>query len=425
MTCRQIIRRVIAFSGLVVLSPLTYGQQTPSGSSVPSQLTLQAAMEIMLRQSPVLLRDQQSPLITKGDLIQVGRRPNPSFEINSESYPLYEPHPGSFWNNQELVIRAGQTIETAGKRAKRVRVAEQELAATQSGVQDSVRQLKLELKRTYYSVVLAKAQKALADEILKQFDDIIRLNEARYKQGELSGLEINRIRAERLRFFNDVLDADLQLKNAKTALLELIGAADLNASFDVTEILSAPPLAADLAQLQADALENRPDLRAERQRLERNRQDLRLQKAEGIPDVTPFFGYKRDFGVNTATFGVSIPIPLFNRNQGAVTRATAQIEQQRYEASRLELSVRREVQQAYQTLQTQGERVRALEQQYVPSARNAHEIAQQSYRLGALDLIALLDSERVYREAVRGYNLALFDYRSAIFQLETAVGKEF
>jgi cobalt-zinc-cadmium efflux system outer membrane protein len=425
MTCVQMIRNLAALAGLLLLSPWTVGQQTPASPPMPSQLTLQAAMEMMLRQNPILLRDQQNPLVARGELIQVGRRPNPSFEINSESYPLYESHPGSFLNNQELVVRAGQTLETAGKRSKRVRVAEQELAATESGVQDTVRLLKFELKRRYYSVVLAKAQRGLAEEILKQFDDIIRLNEARYKLGELSGLEINRVRAERLRFFDDLLDADLQLKNAKTALLELLGVAEMNTPFDVLETLTAPALAVDLPQLQVEALQNRPDLRAERQRVERNRQDLRLQKAEAVPNVTPFFGYKRDIGANTAAFGLSIPLPLFNRNQGGIARATAQIQQQQYQATRLELSVRRDVQEAYQTLQTQADRVRALEQQYVPSARTAREIAQQSYRLGALDLIGFLDAERIYREAVRSHNVALFDYQTAIFQLETAVGKEF
>lgn len=425
MTCGQRIRSLAIGAGVLLLGPLMVGQEVTTGTSVPPQLTLQAAMEMMLRQSPILLRDQQNPAIARGDLLQAGRRPNPTFEVNSESYPVFESSPGSFLNNQELVIRGGQPIETAGKRGKRVAVARQELAATQSSVQNTVRQLKFELKRRYYSVVLAKAQRGLAEEILKQFDDIVRVNEARYKQGELSGLEINRIRAERSRFFNDLLDADLQLRNAKTALLELLGVTNLNVSFDVSETLTAPAFQVDLAEMQRDALQARPDLLAEQQRLQRNRENLRLQKAEAFPNLTPFFGYKRDFGANTAAFGLSIPLPLFNRNQGGISRAAAEIQQQQYETNRVRLSVARDVQEAYQTVQTQAERVRGLEQQYVPSARSAREIAQQSYRLGALDLILFLDAERVYRETLRAYNLALFDYQAAIFQLEAAVGKEF
>ncbi len=236
---------------------------------------------------------------------------------------------------------------------------------------------------------------------------------------------MNRIRAERLRFFTDRLDADLQLRNAKIALLELLGVSDLSTAFDVAETLGIRQLALSPQDLQAQALQARPDLLAERQRLERNRQDLRLQKAEGVPNVTPFVGYKRDLGANTVAFGLNVPLPLFNRNQGGVGRATAQITQQQYEVGRVLLAVQRDVQEAYQSLQTQAQKVHAMEQEYVPSARRARDIAQQSYRLGALDLIGLLDAERVYRETVRAYNVALFDYNASVFQLEAAVGKEF
>jgi cobalt-zinc-cadmium efflux system outer membrane protein len=407
----------------IFLSGFGAAQQQPA--SLPQTLTLEEATQLLLKQSPILLRDRQNVAVATANLTQAGLRPNPSFELNSESYPLFESRPGPFFNNQELVLRAGQTIETASKRGKRVQVARQELGVSESEVGNTIRQVKAELKRRYYTVVLAKAQRELADEILKQFDEIIRLNEARFQQGEISGLEMNRIRAERLRFFTDVLDSDLQLRNAKTALLELLGVSDLSTPFDVAETLGVRPLALTPQDLQAQALQARPDLQAERQRLERNRQDLRLQKAEGVPNVTPFVGYKRDLGANTLAFGLNVPLPFFNRNQGGVGRATAQITQQQYEVSRVLLAVRRDVQEAYQSLQTQAQKVRAMEQEYVPSARTARDIAQQSYRLGALDLIGLLDAERVYRETVRAYNVALFDYNASVFQLEAAVGKEF
>ena len=404
--------------------PLLVPAQEPR-PSLPQRLTLDEAMQLALKQNPTLLREKQNLAIANANLRQARLLPNPDLELNSESYPLFETRPGSFLNNQELSFRAGQTIETAGKRGKRTRVARQELSATGSDLDNTVRQLKLELKRRYYTVVLAKAQRNLAQENLKQFDEIIQINEARFKQGELSGLEINRVRAERLRFFTDVLDADLQLKNAKTALLELLGVPSFDATFDVVEALATARPSVQLADLRAQALRTRPDLIAAQQRLDRNRSDVQLQKAEAIPNLTPSFGYKRDFGINTAVIGVTFPLPVFNRNQGGIARANAQVEQQRYEVERAILAAGRDVQEAYQALDTQAEKVRAMEQSYVPGARNARDIAQQSYRLGALDLIGLLDSERVYRDTVRSYNQALYDYKAAVFQLEAAVGKDF
>lgn len=393
--------------------------------TVPEQLTLTDALQLAMKNNPILLRDRQNLAIANANVRQAKQRPNPEFDVSSESYPVFESSPGSFWNNQELTFRAGQTIETAGKRSKRTRVVQQELQATGSDVQNTEREVRLEVKRQYFSVVLAKAQLFLAREILKQFDAVIRLNEARFKQGEISGLDMNRVRAERLRFYTDVLDSDLQLRNSKTALLEVLGAHDLTLKFDVAEALAPSVRPIQLNELQQLALQGRPDLLAAQQRLERDRREVELQRAEAVPNVTPSFGYKRDFGVNTAAFGITLPIPLFNRNQGGIGRATAQVEQQRYEVTRSLLAVQREVQQGYQTLETQAERLRALEQEYVPVAKKTHETAQESYRLGALDLIGLLDAERVYRETLRAYNLALFDYRIAFFQLEASVGKEF
>ena len=424
LRCLPALGRMLAV-GLALVAASELRATAQEQVVVPAQLTLADALQMAAKSNPVLLRDRQNLAIATAGLRQARQRPNPELDLTSESYPLFESNPGSFLNNQELTFTAGQTIETAGKRSKRTRVAQQELQATGSDVQNTERELRADVKQRYFAVVLAKTQLTLAQGILRQFDDVIRLNEARFQQGELSGLEMNRIRAERLRFHSDVIDSTLQLRNSKTALLEVLGVENFDANFDVVETLTTDLPAVQLSELQQLAIRSRPDLLAAQQRLARNRSELEFQRAEAIPNVTPSFGYKRDFGVNTAAFGLTVPLPLFNRNQAGIGRANAQIEQQRYEVIRSVLAVRREVQQAYQSVEAQSERVRALEKAYVPAATKAHQIAQQSYRLGALDLIGLLDSERTYRETLHSYNQALFDYKTAVYQLEAAVGKEF
>lgn len=421
---RSSIRMLVLLFSLLLLAVAGFGQQTQQAKEIPSTLTLDTATEILLVANPTLLRTRENIAIARADVLTARTLPNPDLEVNSESYPLFTSHPGSFVNNQELVVRASQPIETAGKRGKRTRVAQQDVAVAEAGLQDTVRQLKLELRQRYYAVVLAKAESNLALDILKQFDEIIRLNQARFDQGEVSGLDLARVQTERLRFFNDATAANLQLKNAKTALLELLGTPNMKTEFDVSEDLQFRPLPADFENLAENALATRPDLVAERERLERERRQITLEKANGIPNVTPFFGYKRDFGVNTTAVGFSIPLPLFNRNKGGVARANAQETQQRYQVQRVELEVRREIQQALQSVETQEERVKALESGYLDSAKKARDIAQSSYRLGALDLVAFLDAERAYRETLRTYYEALFDHQVALFQLSAATGKE-
>ena len=408
---------------LVVIVPLASAQQS-SPPSLPTRLSLETATEILMANNPTLLRERQNIAAARGSLITAQKRPNPEFQLSSESYPLFESNPGSFINNSETVLEVSQTIETAGKRRKRTATAMQDVRVSEASLEDTIRQLKLELKNRYFSVGLAKAQYGLALQILSEYDNLIKVNEARYKQGEVSGFEFSRLETERLRFFNDVLDSELQLKNAKVALLEILGGDPGATDFDVTDDLKAVPPAISLGDIQQQALQTRADLIAQRERVERGSRELNLQKSEAVPNITPSFGYKRDFNQNTVAFGVNIPLPLFNRNQGGIAQAGALLQQQRYEQARVELEVKRDVQQAFNSVQTQNQRVQALERTYVPSAKRARDISESSYRLGALELIGFLDVQRAYREALRNYNQALFDQRAAISLLEAALGKD-
>lgn len=416
----SILNRVQIVFLMLVGTSLASAQNTP-----PTRLTLDMATEILLQKSPILLRERQNVAIATAGVTEARQRPNPVLDVDSESYPLFEPKRGSFWNGQELSARVGQPIEMAGKRRKRTAVAEQELAVGKSSLQDVIRQLKFELKSRYYSAALAKSQHSLAQQVLDEFDKVLKVNEVRYKQGEISGFEFSRLQTERLRFFNDLVEADLQLRNANAALLELIGADPSAKDFEVAEDIATIPLKALPQDLQQEAEQNRPDLAAQRNRVERDIRQTSLQKALAVPDITPSFGYKRDFGINTAVVGVSVPLPLFSRNQGGIARAAAQLELQRRELDRVNLGVRRDVQQALNAVDAQNRRVSELEGTYVPSARRARDIAQASYRLGALDLIGFLDVQRSYRETLRTYNQALYEQRVAVSSLEAAIGKDF
>jgi cobalt-zinc-cadmium efflux system outer membrane protein len=401
-----------------------HAQELTPPTAAPTRLSLDMATEILMAKNPTLLRERQNSAVARGGLVGAQKRPNPEFQLSSESYPLFDSHPGPLINNSETILAFSQTIETAGKRGKRTAVAMQDVQVSQSSLEDVIRLLKLELKSRYFAVSLAKAQYDLAQEIVSEYDKVIKVNEARYKQGEVSGFEFSRLQTERLRFFNDVVEADLQLKNSKVALLELLGANPGITDFDVTGTLNSASPSIALPDLQQQALQARADLIAQRQRVERGSQELKLQKSEAVPNIAPSFGYKRTFNQNTVAFGVNIPLPLFNRNQGGIAQANAQFEQQKYEQTRVELEVRRDVQQAFNAVQAQNQRVEALQTTYVPSARRARDIAESSYRLGALELIGFLDVQRAYREALRTYNQALFDQRAAVALLEAAIGKD-
>ncbi|MBI2683517.1 MAG: TolC family protein [Acidobacteriales bacterium] len=403
---------------VLLISHLGAGQTEP----VPKLIDLKTATGLMIANNPTLQREKGTIDVARGDLVAARQLPNPSIDVSSESYPVFGSHPGPFFNRQELIIRAGQTIETAGKRGKRTVFAEKGFASTKAAFDDVLRQLTLELKSRYYGIAFAQAQYELAKELLGQFDELLRFYEARYQQGEISGLEFARLRTERLRFYSDMGSAELQLKNNRAALLELLGSPALDAEFSVAEKLTSLQPVYSIEQLQQQATANRPDLRAQAERVARENADVRLQRALAFPDITPTVGYKRDFGLNTLAIGFNLPIPLFNRNQGGVIRATAELQRQQSELIRLRLQVNREVQQAMNQLAVQTALVQQIEKDYLPSAKKVRSSALQSFRLGAIDLVTFIDADRTYRETLRSYNQALLDQHLSKSALEAAVG---
>jgi len=122
-------------------------------------------------------------------------------------------------------------------------------------------------------------------------------------------------------------------------------------------------------------------------------------------------------------FGLEVPLPLFNRNQGGIVRATAEAERESFQRQRLESQALLEVDQASNKFEAERRRLEALESDYLPKARESREIAETAYRLGAIDLNAFLDAQRSFREIRRLHNRSLYELTIAEFQVEAAVGR--
>lgn len=420
---RSLLRVAVACAFLIAASLLAQAPLGTQPTAVPAALTLRDALDLLSQRSPAIFAEAQSLPAAKAQLQTAGRLNNPVFTANSESYPAFSGTPGAFLNNQELSGTIGQTILTAGKRRKRVDVAKQALLVAGSDLQNFKRQLAMELRQRYWTAALAAAQARLARVMLSQFDDTLRLNETRFQQGEISGLERTRLQTERLRFWNDSQQADLDLQNAKSAILELL-AAPQGTRFDVVDPLPTHVLQLPVGELIQQAVASRPDLEAQRQALTQQQREVSYQKSLAVPDVTVAAGYKRNFGVDSPVLNVQVPLPIFNRNQGGIDAAEAQRERQRQLIEKQRLQVEREVKQASDTLSTQQRRAQEISGTYAPQAQKALDIAVESYRLGSLDLLQLLDAERVYRDTQRTANQANFDLRIAESSLEAAIGKE-
>jgi cobalt-zinc-cadmium efflux system outer membrane protein len=220
------------------------------------------------------------------------------------------------------------------------------------------------------------------------------------------------------------------LRNAKSSLLALLNAPDLSRDVDLIGALpvsgqtSEPelPPRAPLNELLRIALERRPDLASRLQVRMRADTETSLQRAIRSPNITVGGGYKRVDFDNSFVLGVTIPLKVFNRNEGGILRADAE----QMLAANLVAAVRKEieldVQQAYNAVEINRQRVEYIRTQHMQKAEEVSRVALASYNLGGATLIDYLDAQRTYRDALRIYNQALFDERISLYELASSIG---
>lgn len=391
--------------------------------SVPENLTLAAAKSLLMSYNPTLRAERFNVDIETGDVLNAERRPNPILSVGSEGLS-FASSDRSFFDNQEFSLILKQDIELSGKRQKRTSFEEADVKIAEMELRNTVRVLTFELQKAYYQVIRAQEDLRLARDILEHFVAVVRLNRIRYELGEIAGGELRRVEAAQYRFLEDVVAAEVGLENAQDQLLGLLGSTDFDQRFEAIDRFDSQFVPPPAQELRDTALRERADIAVQRARLAQSDVGIELEKARGVPNLSPFVGYRRDFGRNGAILGIEIPLFVSNRNLGGIARAQAQRRRQEQLVRLLEVRALQEVQLALNELAGNRKRMEALQEQYLEKAQQSRDIAESAYRLGGASLSEFLDAERTYRETSRLYNQVLYDFQISRGQLELAIGKD-
>jgi len=295
---------------------------------------------------------------------------------------------------------------------------------------EAIRGLRVNVVNGCVDLIQAKANLALAREILKTYEDLFRINEARVNAGSVSPLELVRSRVAMLQFRGQVQRAQLGVTRARTRLQGLLGPQALGQPIDIVGELKVPlaPATMPLEKLHELAIESRPELQTVRLTQMRNAADLKLQLANGKVDLTYGTEYRRQRGVNgtSNSMGIflSVPLAVNNKNQGEIARVQAE---QRLYARQLEAlaaNAKNEVTGAYEAFVSARELVESIERDLLDSAKKARDTADYVYRAGASSLLELLDAQRALNDSMQSYQEALGDYRRSVVSLNASVNKE-
>lgn len=391
----------------------------------PVRITLDEAIRMAIQHNHGLIAARTTISQSQAQEITANLRPNPEFFADWDYLPVFSPSNlnGPFLRDStEIDTGLSYLIERGKKRQHRLQAAKDTTAMTRSQVEDDERTLSFQVASLFINVQLAESTLDLARQNLKSFQDTVDISESQFRAGGISENDYLKIKLQLLQFQTDVQQAQLARVQALSDLRQLLGYESVSPDYDVAGSFEYQPLKVNLEDLQMKARQNRPDLRAAREGVTSANSQHALAKANGKKDVTVQGNYSHNGGLNVMSFLVSVPLSIFDRNQGEIARTGFAITQAQEQEWAVSGQVMTDLKDAYENLQTNDQLVQLYRSSYLDVSKQAREISEFAYRRGAVSLLDFLDAERSYRATQLAYRQALASLLLAVEQLHEAVG---
>ena len=408
---------------LALWIPFTLFAQTSTTISA-DYLSLDAATEQFLRKNLAVEAARLEVGVAEAERIGARLRPRPGLTVSAENLRLSGETPAN--RLHEYGISVAQPIELGNRKALRMEVADRTVSVSEARLTEVLRRQLFDLKRTYYDSVLARVLLDIEQENRDNFEGLVKFNTVRFEEGYIAEGDLIKTRLERTKFDFAVANAELTLRRVKIRLLELIGERDFERAgrLEISNRLQVPAVDLNLMHLKETALVNRPEIKVAEAELALAGVSIRLERSRAKGEVTPYVGYKRVGVDNTVLAGVTVPLPMGNRNQSGIARAEAEQKVSEMNLNLVRNRTLAEVEAAYRAYETAREQVRAYEAGLLKQADESREIQLGAYQEGATELITLIEAQKTRTEVRANYYRAIFDYYTSIFQLELATGTD-
>ncbi len=374
-------------------------------------LTFQSALDLAVANNLDLLAARRGRAVREAEVTAAGQHPNPDlvFETTKDT-----PH---------QMLSLDIPFEP-WKRSRRIDLAREELKLADVDDAAAMQALRRSVRLAFYGLLAAEEGATLAQSMVEVATRVHEVARARFEEGA----------APRL----DVMGAELGLARAK-ADLELVRSARLAAQAELNGLLNRPPtqplaVAGDLAegpplppveQAVARAAAGNAELRAAEQEVAIEDRRLGLLKGERLPtpvfSLGAVFNAPGEFDVGYRA-GVSLAVPIFDRNQGQIAGSLVLADQARTRRDALRRSVEAKTWAAHARAQAQRAQVAAYRETLVPTATTIESLAEEGYRLGRSPVLAVLEAQRTLRDAKSEYLSSLLSLQSAIGDLEDVLG---
>lgn len=376
-----------------------------AGNTSLLPLTLQQALQAAYAGNPGLRAASQAIGIAEGGRLQAGVIPNPELALSTE---------GTDRRSRVETAQITQLIELGGKRSARIAVAEQERLLAVQAVNVRRAMLRADVMAAYLEALTAQERVGLAEAAIEVASRATNAASRRVAAGKISPVEQTRASVAESAVRRDLTQATADLKSAKRKLAILMGS-----SRAIAQPLQMP--AVEFAAVPTmNELEQRltmsPQLRQAEAQVKRQDALVGMERSARVPDVTVTVGSQRDRerSGSEAVFGISVPLPLFNRNQGNMLSALRRADQARDELGAEQLRVYEEIADAHQRAEVAQLQIDSLKSEMLPAAQQAYDAAVTGFELGKFGFLDVLDTQRALIQARSLYLRALSDrYRAA------------
>ncbi|MFZ1129757.1 MAG: TolC family protein [Terriglobales bacterium] len=408
---------------LLAATVAAWAQQTP--------LTWEQVRLRFEQNNPTLLADQLSIEESKAEEITAFLRPNPTLGLTVDGTQIapnkgvWQPFAGTFESPSISYLH-----ERRHKRELRLESAKKGTLIAELSHADLERTLLFSLRSAFVSLLQAKSVLRLAKDNLIYYDHVLDISRDRFHAGDIAQIDLDRLELQRTQYESDLQTAEVNLRTAKIQLLTLLNDRTPIEQFDVSGLFDFDEGLRVREEFRQIAMDTRPDLKEAVEAVDKAQTDHKLAMANGSTDPTLSAWYTHNsstnnpFAVNTVGVSVSIPLRLFDRNQGEKLRTQLDIRRNEKLREAAEAQVLSDVDSSYALIDSTLKLLRPYKAKYLEQSVRVRDTIFFSYQHGGASLLDFLNAESEYRMVQLSYVNLVGSYLTAAAQLNQAVGRE-
>jgi Outer membrane protein len=392
----------------------------PNASDEPAgTLVLPQALALALTQNPELAAFSWESRAQEATTLQAGLFPNPTFNANASNFGNQVI---TGFDGDVVTLEISQLIELGGKRTARMEAASLTKQLADWDYEAKRADVLTQVTQAFIDVLAAQQRLALTKQTHELANQTTVTTSARVQAGKVSPVEETKAKIARASVQIELMRAQKELEAARKRLAAGWGSTTprFEAVSGNLESIQAPASLDSLAQ----RLSKNPDLARWATEITQRQALITMEKSKAIPDVTATVGASKYLMPNdyALVVGFSVPLPVFDRNQGRIQEAEHRLTKAEEELRSTEVRIATALNTAYQALDTAYSEIITLQQDILPGAQSAYDAAYEGYRLGKFGFLDVLDAQRTLFGAKNQYLLALAEYHKSLANVERLVG---